>query len=154
MWVFLEMALQRYKFLHIKKIIAFIAFILPFSALAFGPCTDSVPEGVSYLSSIAACGGNAAVVIYGQYFSAFSAVTRNCNNNDRDPCNKGSTSCAPNYSSPSKAQKFFNTVIESKGHQKNARIFCPKEAGSSEVHKLVRRSIIKRIDPMRSLQMF
>lgn len=136
--------------LLMRTIFALALFLAPFTALAFGPCNQTSPEGVSYLPSVRACGGKAAIVTFGKYVNAFSAVVRDCNNNDRDPCNKGVTSCASNYSSPFKAQKVLSGVIKSKGHNKSAKIFCLKESGSSNIYKLVRRMTIKLRNPVTS----
>ncbi len=120
------------------------------SAMAFGPCKSKMPVGISYLPEVEVCGGKAAIVLTGKYYGSFSAVVRDCNNNDRDPCHPGVGSCGTNQSSPFKVQKVVNAVVLDGGKTKRARIQCLKEKGDSEVYKLVRRTTIKLRNPIRS----
>lgn len=118
-------------------------------ALAFGPCTNRFPEGLSYSPSLEACDGKAAVILFGPLRNSFSAVVRDCNNNDRDPCHSGPTSCATNASSPFKAIKIVRGKVSRNDRQYDATIHCMRERGDSEVYKLVRRITVKRVNPVR-----
>lgn len=137
-----------------SRFVLFVAaFFLSFgtsSVFAFGPCSPVFPEGLSYLPAAEQCGGDAAVVVWGRYRRAFSVVVRDCNNNDRDPCNKSEASCASNDSSPFKANKILSARIMRKNKEIPARVFCLNEPGTSEVYKLVRRITIKLRNPVRS----
>jgi hypothetical protein len=130
---------------------AIFGVLMAANAYAFGPCTDRVPDGLSYLPSVQACGGRAAIVVYGKFRNSFSAVVRDCNNDDRDPCNKGPQSCGSNFSSPYKAQSIVPVRLQRVGSTRvqAGRLFCLKERGDSEVYKLVRRMTIKLVDPVR-----
>ena len=119
-------------------------------ALAFGPCSYNMPQEVSYLPEVPACGGNAAVIVRGRYYNAFSIVVRDCNNNDRDPCHTDAQSCGTNQSSPFKTQKVVVARVLRNRKTSLAKIHCLKERGSSEVYKLVRRITIKLRNPARS----
>ena len=120
-------------------------------AFAFAPCVNRVPDGLSYMPSVRACGGRAAIVAYGRFKDSFSAVLRDCNNNDRDPCDRGENSCGSNFSSPFKAQTIVPARVQRVGTNRiqAARIFCMKERGDSEIYKLVRRMTVKLVDPVR-----
>ena len=134
-------------------LVLFAALLLPFSsASAFGPCVEKIPNDVAYSPSLKECGNRAAIILAGRYYNSFSAVVRDCNNNDRDPCNKGETSCGTNRSSPFKVQrKLVGTGLFTRSNKiKKIRIHCLREAGTSEVYKLVRRMTIKLKNPVRS----
>lgn len=107
----------------------------------------SMPEGMSYLPSVPVCNGKAAVVLAGRYFNSFSVVVRDCNNNDRDPCHTHIGSCGTNQSSPFKVQKIYQATILDKGRKKRAKVHCLREAGNSNVYKLVRRITVKLRNP-------
>lgn len=136
--------------LGLLSTVAVIAFLAS-PSFAFGPCTNAFPDGVSYLPSVPACRGKAAIAVYGKFINTFSAVVRDCNNDDRDPCNKGPKSCGSNFSSPYKAQSIVNAKIQRAGSERiqSARLFCLKERGDSAIYKLVRRITIKLVDPVR-----
>lgn len=130
-------------------ILSLVTTSIPASAFAFGPCSNNFPSDVSYMPTVAACGGKAAVLVMGRYYNSFSTVVRDCNNNDRDPCDKGPQSCASNFSSPFKAQKIIRARVGQGSRTRDARMFCLKESGSSDVYKLVRRITIKLVNPVR-----
>jgi hypothetical protein len=119
------------------------------TAFAFGPCMPYMPTGMSYLPSVPVCNGKAAIVLSGKYFNSFSAVVRDCNNNDRDPCHTNVGSCGTNASSPFKVQAKYEARIKEGKKTKRARINCLKEAGDSYVYRLVRRITVKLRNPAR-----
>lgn len=143
--------------MKISKQILYIGIFVAaaFSALsgqvahAFGPCTNAFPEGLSYSPSVEACDGKAAVILFGPLRNSFSAVVRDCNNNDRDPCHSGEKSCATNASSPFKAVKIVRGKVLRNDRQYDATIHCMRERGDSEVYKLVRRITVKKVNPVR-----
>lgn len=143
---------------HNKKLFLSIAFSLAIAysivsshvALAFAPCSNAFPEGLSYSPSVEACDGKAAIILFGPLRNSFSAVVRDCNNNDRDPCHSGPTSCGTNVSSPFKAVKLVRAKVSREGKQYDATIHCMRERGDSEVYKLVRRITVKKVNPIRN----
>lgn len=138
----------------LKKIIILVSILLSASveqAMAFGPCLPSVPPDISYLPSVPICGGKAALVMMGKYQGAFSAVMRDCNNNDRDPCHTQAGTCGTNSSSPYKVIKIVDaTVKKSNGKKVTAKINCFREAGNSAAFALVRRFTVKLKNPATS----
>lgn len=135
-----------------KSSLLFLVAILclPLGAWAFGPCSNTYPAGVAYLPNPSECGGKAAIVLWGKYTNSFSAVARDCNNNDRDPCHTEANSCGTNQSSPFKAQKILSVKLRYSGRKYAGKVHCLKESGDSEVYKLVRRITIKVTNPVRS----
>ena len=130
--------------------LALLSLVIPSFAFAFGPCKNAWPTGVSYVPSLAQCGGKSAAIMYGNFINSFSVVVRACDNGDRDPCYKNINACATNASSPFKVQKTMPARIEVRGRVLPAKIFCFKEAGNSEIYKAVRRMTSKRVDPVRN----
>ena len=130
-----------------------LVFIIGFGsrASAFAPCSPFFPDGLGYIPSVSQCNGRAGIVVWGELKNAFSVVVRDCKNNDRDPCNKSDASCGSNFSSPFKAQSIIPVTIQRQGQNRvrQARLFCMKERGDSEVYKLVRRITIKKVNPVR-----
>lgn len=124
----------------------------PLNVFAFGGCSKDFPSEISWLPSVSACGNKAAVVVFGKFYNSFSVVVRDCNNDDRDPCNKGPSSCGSNESSPYKAQKIVRAKIKKGSRIRDARLFCLKESGSSKIYELVRRITIKLKDPVKKPQ--
>lgn len=143
----------KYSVMKFSSIIIAVGLILLLStpSFAFGPCSNIVPEGVSFLPSVDECGGKAAVAVYGKFKNSYSVVVRDCNNDDRDPCNKGASSCGSNFSSPYKSQKIVPVKLQKVGSNRlqAGRLFCLKERGDSAVYKLVRRITIKLVNPVR-----
>ena len=130
-------------------ILVTLSFALPQSAHAFGPCTRSFPDNVSYIPELNECGGKAAIILSGSLKNAFSVVVRACDNGDRDPCYKNADSCGTNYSSPFKVQQTIPATINREGKVSSATIHCLKEKGNSSVYRMVRRMTIKRVNPVR-----
>ncbi len=138
--------------MNLRSILLFLVVCLsPTASFAFGPCSKVVPDGVSFLPSVRECGGKAAVAVYGKFKNSYSVVVRDCNNDDRDPCNKGPESCGSNFSSPYKAQKIVPVKLQKVGTSRvqPGKLFCLKERGNSEIYKLVRRITIKLVNPVR-----
>ena len=124
------------------------AVLFSSSAFAFGPCDSSFPRGVSYEPALPECDGKAAIILSGKFLNSFSVVARACDNGDRDPCFKNADSCGTNASSPFKAQKTIEAIIQGSDSSVPAKIHCLKESGDSKVFKMVRRITIKRRDPV------
>jgi len=137
-----------------KKYLNYLLFVgvlgISFNAWAFGPCLSWMPDGVSYLPNIAACGNKAGVVLTGKYYNAFSVVLRDCQNGDRDPCHRQVGSCGTNASSPFKVQKIVYAIVTKKNKRVGAKIHCFKERGNAAVYTIVRRLTIKLRDPART----
>ncbi len=133
------------RYFNFFLLIAILGF--PHSTWAFGPCLPWMPEGVSYLPNVAACGNKAAVVLTGPYYNAFSVVLRDCQNGDRDPCHRQVGSCGTNASSPFKVQKILTASIKRKNKVLPAQIHCLKERGDAQVYNIVRRITIKLRNP-------
>lgn len=133
----------------VLSIVSVLALV-PGRVFAFGSCSKQFPADVSYVPSMAACGGDAAIVLSGDLKNSFSVVVRACDNGDRDPCYKSLNACATNSSSPFKVQKTIDAVIDRDGVQMSAKIHCLKEPGTSLVYKMVRRLTIKRVNPVRN----
>ena len=132
-----------------KLFLLSILFLVSTNLFAFGTCSNKFPSDVSFLPEVEACGGKAAIVVMGKFYTTFSAVVRDCNNDDRDPCNKGPKSCGSNESSPYKAQSIIRAQVKQGEKIRNARLFCMKESGNSEIYKgIVRRITIKLKDPV------
>lgn len=130
-----------------------VIFLLVLSAnvFAWGTCDKKTPDGVTYVPTLTQCEGKAAIILYGKFLTSFSAVVRDCNNDDRDPCHKTVNTCAANSASPYKAQTILKALIYNPRKDLNgqAQIFCLKERGDSKVYKLVRRITIKLRNPVR-----
>ena len=127
-----------------------LSVVLPQAAHAFGPCTRSFPDNVSYIPELNECGGKAAIILSGNLQNAFSVVVRACDNGDRDPCYKNLDSCGTNASSPFKVQQTIQATINREGKVSPATIHCLKEKGNSSVYRMVRRLTIKRVNPVRN----
>ena len=141
---------SRLVMLSTKYVLPLYLVTIPNLAFAFGPCTNDFPKEISWLPNVTECGGKAAVVVFGEFYKSFSVVVRDCNNDDRDPCNKGPSSCGSNASSPYKAQSIIRAKVKQGTRVRDARLFCLKESGDSEIYKLVRRITIKLKDPVTS----
>ena len=92
---------------HMKRTLLFLAAILcisvaPAFSLSSSRCNANVPKTVKYRPSYSKCGGNAAVLLSGNYLSAFSVVLKKVDHGDRLANNCPNASC-----SPFKAQKQF-----------------------------------------------
>ena len=135
-----------------KKLICIFVILFTLNANALGPCFPIQTADVAYLPKLKACDNKAAVVLSGKFLSSFSVVTRDCNNNDRDPCYKHlgeDGSCASNYSSPFKAIKKIRARVLVNKVRKTGMIYCFRESGNSQVYRdLVRRITIKRRNPV------
>ena len=127
-----------------------VVLLVSANLFAFGPCDKVFPDGVSYSPSETLCDGKAAIIVYGKFANSYSAVVRDCNNDDRDPCHKTAKTCAANSASPYKAQTVWKAVIfdPRKNIERKGQVFCLKERGDSQVYKLVRRITIKLQNPI------
>lgn len=127
----------------------FLSIFSANSAWAFGQCSDSIPAQIGYAPALDICGGTAAIILGARYRNAFSAVVRDCNNNDRDPCHTAVDSCPTNASSPYKTQKKFSASVLFSRTKKPvpATINCLREPGSSSAFVIVRRMTIKLRNP-------
>jgi hypothetical protein len=98
-------------------------------------CAKVVPTDVKYRPRLAACGGNAAVILEGEWASAFSVVFRDRQNRDRYP-SSGYNGCTaaeaggvapPNRCSAFKVQRKIREegrVIHCFGNRGNAKILA------------------------------
>lgn len=143
--------LNKYTAVALLSVCSF--FISISSAFAFGPCQWAWPKEIAYYPTAKVCGGKAAVAVTGRYINSFSIVARDCANGDRDPCHRQVGGCGTNASSPFKVQKIVRASVERESDNQvvEANIHCLKEAGTSQVYRLlVRRITIKVRNPVRS----
>jgi hypothetical protein len=111
-------------------------------------CPTDVPSSLRYRPALVECNGNAAILLDGEYFGAFSVVVRDSQNRDRWPVS-GFGGCSydlansdspPNRCSAFKVQDKFTTP------DGTAVVHCFGASGYSELFKDVVRATIKNSD--------
>lgn len=119
-------------------------------------CASDVTKRIMYRPAVRECGGNAAVILFGPYLGAFSAVLRNVENADRIPnpkdlsqamvngCSRelADSAAPPNRCSLFKAQK----VIRAEDSRGAIAVHCMGAAGSSVYGRKARRITVKLSD--------
>jgi len=114
-------------------------------------CADQVTRDMQFRPSIAECGKNAGIILYGKYLSAFSIVLRDSENRDRWPasgfngCSKAlaTSESPPAYCSAFKTQKKFRVA---KGTADEGVLYCFGASGYSKLMSRVVRSTVKLRD--------
>jgi hypothetical protein len=114
-------------------------------------CADQVTRDMQYRPSIAECGKNAGIILYGKYLSVFSIVLRDSDNRDRWPaygfngCSKAlaNSDSPPAYCSAFKTQKKFRVA---KGTADEGVLYCFGASGYSKLMSRVVRSTVKLRD--------
>jgi len=114
-------------------------------------CADQVTRDVQFRPSIAECGRNAGIILYGKYLSVFSIVLRDSENRDRWPafgfngCSKAlaSSDSPPASCSVFKTQKKFRVA---RGTADEGVLYCYGAPGYSKLMSRVVRATVKLRD--------
>lgn len=116
----------------------------PGSRFANCICASEVPKSIQYRPSLAACGGDAAAIMSGQFSGAYSIVLRDSQNRDRWP--------ASGYNGCSAAQveaglnKCSAFKCQSVKRVNGAQVCCFGEPGSSKILAGATRMTVKLRD--------
>lgn len=127
------------------------------SGSRFKPCVcpSNVTKAVQYRPAVRECGGKAAIILSGDYLTAFSAVVRDTENRDRWPA-QGANGCSSferdvlglNKCSVFKVQK----ILDIENEDGDAEIHCLGASGYSPLFRDVSRITIKLRDVVGSNQ--
>jgi hypothetical protein len=109
-------------------------------------CARSVPSEFKYRPRLAACGGNAAVIMEGEWASAFSVVFRDRQNRDRYP-SSGYNGCtaaeAGGVAPPNRCSAF---KVQRKIRQAGSTIHCFGNKGTDKILAKASRLTVKLKD--------
>lgn len=114
-------------------------------------CAKAVPSEVKYRPRLAECGGKAAVILEGEWASAFSVVFRDRQNRDRYPSvgyNGCTTAEAGGVAPPNRCSAF---KVQKRIRQEGRVIHCFGNKGSDKILAKASRLTVKLKDvPMSS----
>lgn len=109
-------------------------------------CAESVPDEVKYRPRLAECGGNAAVILEGEWASAFSVVFRDRLNRDRYPTSgyNGCTAAeAGGLAPPNRCSAF---KVQRKIRQEGRVVHCFGNRGTDSILRKASRLTVKLKD--------
>jgi hypothetical protein len=115
-------------------------------------CARSVPTDVKYRPRLAACGGNAAVILEGEWASAFSVVFRDRQNRDRYPSfgyNGCSAAEAGGFAPPNRCSAF---KVQRQIRLDGSTIHCFGNRGTAKILAKASRLTVKLKDVPTSSQ--
>ena len=109
-------------------------------------CAKSVPTDVKYRPRLAECGGNAAVILEGEWADAFSVVFRDRQNRDRYP-SSGYNGCtaaeAGGVAPPNRCSAF---KVQRKIQEEGRTIHCFGNKGTAKILAKATRLTVKLKD--------